>query len=166
VSERFAAGERDPRDSGLAQPRHDHVTEVDWIHIRPLTHCRNKAVRAVQVAALRDLHDAGRVIAGLLWIGQSRLTDITDKADVPGAILLLVPTVLVAVLVRPGELAMVSSMLSGVRLLVLGSAASALVAAGVIAGGYSGQAERRIWSDAKWAATGIAGALLLSYFLP
>jgi hypothetical protein len=160
------------RDDDVPYRARSTTTESQRVHLQV-----SKAPRAVrgpvwvQVRAVRDgfLRSAlmlALVVAALLWFGEDQLTTISAKAEAPAALLLAVPTVLAAVLIRPGEHAMASGLLLGVRALLMGSAGCALVAASVIAAGYRPNTQQDVWDHAKWAAVGLAGALLLSYVLP
>jgi hypothetical protein len=68
----------------------------------------------------------------LLAGGRARLEQLADHADAAAATLLLVPGLLAAYAVRPGEHAMVTSLLAGVRVMVIGAAACAVAAGGML----------------------------------
>lgn len=70
------------------------------------------------------------------------------QAEAAATILLLVPTLLAAYVVRPGEHHLATSMLVGVRLLVVMSASATVFGAGLLAVGYS----ERTWVDEIWLA--------------
>jgi hypothetical protein len=123
-------------------------------------------VRAVRAGFLRSALVLSALVAALLAVGEERLPVITSKAEAAAALLLAIPTLLAAFLIRPGEHEMVSRMLVGVRALLVGSAACTLVAAALISGGYGLDTATHVWNLGKWVAAGLAGAMLASYALP
>ena len=82
----------------------------------------------------------------LLVAARFNLEVIAAKAEAPTTVLALVPGLLAAYLVRPGEHDLVTAALGGVRVLVLATAASALTAAALLAGGVEGAGLRYSWA--------------------
>jgi hypothetical protein len=109
-------------------------------------------------------------LAFLMLLGASfHLDRIASPDQSQGAtgLLLLVPTLLAAYIVRPGEHQLATTSLLGVRLAVAGAGASAVFASALIAAGY-GTCE---WFDRLWliplGASGVCTAsLILSYVRP
>jgi hypothetical protein len=107
----------------------------------------------------------------LLAVGLTRLDSLlgdehTGQSQTAAALLLITPTLLAAYIVRPGEHRLAAKILSGVRMLVVGTAFCAVVAVGVLAAGYSSGTSRLIWSIDLGIASVIAVALLASLVLP
>jgi hypothetical protein len=77
---------------------------------------------------------ASALTTGLLWMALARLGELDGQTS--AALLLLFPAVLAAFLARAGEHAFATRLLTGVRWTTLLVAACALVAVGVIGGGF------------------------------
>lgn len=70
--------------------------------------------------------------ASLFTAGYHRLPQLADNLEPAAALLLLIPGLLVAYLVRPGEHALASSLLLGARLMVLVAGLCSVVAVGLL----------------------------------
>jgi hypothetical protein len=116
----------------------------------------------------------------LLWLGEAHLTDLSapatgrpgPAAEPPGsvdaysALLFVVPAVISAFIIRPGEHAIASRLLGGVRLLVALAAGSSVAAAAVLAAGVQGEALDRVWTACASTAGVCAVMLVISSILP
>lgn len=128
-------------------------------------------LRAVRRGFLTAAVLTAGVIAFLLNVGESRLDAITapegsSSLEAAATLLVAVPGLVTAYLLRPGEHLMASRLLAGTRLLLLGSAACAFAAAGALAGAYPKGDRDCIWGTAADVSLGLWGALLVSYVLP
>jgi len=147
------------------------------IHISGLTF-RDRArvdvkLRAQRTGLLRTAPLIGALTAALLWLGLSRVGPITSSSRHPAgslegaaALLLVVPTLLSVYVARPGEHALATSMLLGVRLVLVAVGGCSLAAAGLLVGGYQGHQLHEFWRIAAWVATSLSLVLWLSWFLP
>jgi hypothetical protein len=122
-------------------------------------------LRAKRSGLLRAAPLLGWLTTVALLYTRAHLRQIDRSAGT--ALLLSLPAVLAAFVARPGEHALVTQSLIGVRLCVLGiGLCSAGVAVG-LAVGVSGHGQlREIWSVAADAAAAISGALTASWLLP
>ena len=104
--------------------------------------------------------------AALLWAFQARVPNDTPTKAIAAAILLIFPALLAAFVVRPGEHALLSRVLTGVRLLVLVSGAMSVGAAAALAGiKPDAWTVHETW---RWYAIGASaawGALAISFIL-
>ena len=80
----------------------------------------------------------GLLITGLLAGGMARLDQIStpEQSQTAAALLLVVPALLAAYIVRPGEHRLATRILLGLRIFVIVEAACAIVATGLLAGGF------------------------------
>ena len=83
----------------------------------------------------------------LLLGGRLSLARISGEVEATAAILLLVPGVLAAYILRPGEHALVTSLLSGVRAIVLAVASSAVAAAALLVARVNAEALEFVWTS-------------------
>jgi len=106
-------------------------------------------------------------VVALLHIGHNQLPKLTgSNLEATAALLLALPTILAAYLLRSGEHQLASRLLLGPRLLLLGSAACCFVAAGALAGGFPPKDRDFYWATAADVALGLAIAQSVTYLLP
>ena len=80
--------------------------------------------------------------------------------------LLVVPGIFAALIIRPGEHPLATSVLLGVRILVVAAAFCAFVATAYIATGFGSQALHRHLVPLTWATACVLVLLLISLALP
>jgi hypothetical protein len=87
------------------------------------------------------------LVLALLLVGYVRLKSVSEpaQAQVVSPLLLIVPTIFAAFIIRPGEHRLASRVLVGARALLLLSVASAITAAGALAAGWHDSHLRHIW---------------------
>jgi hypothetical protein len=99
----------------------------------------------------------GVLTATILLVGSARTSQVSKEAG--AALLLIGPTLLAAFLAGPGEHPMTTRLLLGVRVLVVLSGLTSLIAAGALAGQYGAKLEC-IWTGATIASCVFAALLL------
>jgi hypothetical protein len=126
-----------------------------------LVRLRPRRAGLIRAAALLGLLTAAILTAGAIRVGK-----VDNDAAASITLLVVVPALLAAYLARPGEHELASTILAGVRAVVVFIGLLAVVAAGSLVIGLGAAAERRLW----WSLAGLAwlgaGTLLLSYLLP
>lgn len=110
----------------------------------------------------------GLLITALLAAGLARLDQISSPAQSQTAatLLLVVPTLLAAYIVRPGEHRLATRVLLGLRLLVIVEAACAVVATGLLAGGFTGSELKCAWTVDLVVSAVATAALMVGLWLP
>jgi hypothetical protein len=114
--------------------------------------------QADRVGLIRVAPLLGAFIFAILVIGKARLDKIHE--DAAATLLLAVPTLFAALIVRPGEHALARRLLIGTRTLVLITGLATFVAAASLTGGWSHQTQHTIWNWAAWV-TLVATVLLV-----
>jgi hypothetical protein len=139
--------------------RGTHTTECDLVSFK---------VRPGRRGLLSFALIAATLIAGMLWTGvslQDRLEADTASQALP-PVLLLVPVILLALIIRPDEHPFSALLLAGTRYLVLGSGVVATTAAGAL-GFVAEPAESStlltVWFSSAVLATMIATTLLIGW---
>ncbi|HEV2815343.1 MAG TPA: hypothetical protein VGW10_18955 [Solirubrobacteraceae bacterium] len=84
--------------------------------------------------------------AALLAGGRLRLEQLAGQVEAAATLLLLVPGVLAAYVVRPGEHALVSSLLIGVRAMLLVAAGCAVAGGGLLLAGLQQSTRELLWT--------------------
>jgi hypothetical protein len=102
----------------------------------------------------------------LLTAGSLRLDAVAKHPEVASTVLVLIPALLAAALLRPGEHELASKLLVGVRALVLGSGLLSIASAGSLLIGLGHHARAVVWWVLSGLAWGFAAALAFSYVLP
>ncbi len=113
------------------------------------------------------------LIATMLWFFAANPEAAVERPEVAGPTLLLVPTLLIIFAARPGEHALVTRLLSGVRFLLLLCGVCSVAAASAIAGVLPfGSPHHESWKNVgyNWhyeavIVTGVAAVLALSWLL-
>jgi hypothetical protein len=123
-------------------------------------------LRAQRAGFLRAALTTTVLTAGLLIACRIALGSIADDFGPAVTLLLVVPALLAAYLVRPGEHALVTTLLRGVRMMVLVSGSCAVAAAAILVAGVEGA-----WLCVTWTVlAAIAGicclGVVLSNLLP
>jgi hypothetical protein len=110
----------------------------------------------------------GLLITALLAAGLARITQISspEESQTAATLLLVVPTILAAYIVRPGEHRLATRVLLGLRLFVMIEAACAIVATGLLAGGFSGPELECAWTADLAVSAAATIALLAGLMLP
>jgi hypothetical protein len=126
-----------------------------WIQVRA---SRRGFLRAGLITAV--------FVAVFLEVGQRQLPDLKNNVEAASALLLAIPGLVTAYLLRPGEHLLASRMLAGPRLFLLVSGLCTFAAAGALAGGYSDHTRDCVWRLSGCVAIAMAGALGLSYVMP
>jgi hypothetical protein len=111
----------------------------------------------------------GAPLFAALVLGSLILLTIDAKHvenDAAAAMLLVVPGVIAAFIIRPGEHRLATNVMLGIRALVAASALCAFIASAYIATGFKNGALHRHLKPPTWASGCILALLLLSYFLP
>jgi hypothetical protein len=117
---------------------------------------------------------ASTVAAVLLQVGVRHLSTITGSPapttvgsrEAAAALLLLLPTLVIANLGRPGEHQMASWLVFGTRLLLLTVGLCLVWASATLAFGFAGPHLHDWWQDCAWVATGAAVVLILGTISP
>jgi hypothetical protein len=99
----------------------------------------------------------------MLFILKGRLAEIAGKETAP-ALLLILPTLIAALLARPGEHAIATRLLLGIRVLIGVSGLASFVAVAALAA-WAGHTRYVIWTVVAWASLGSAILLNISLAL-
>lgn len=110
----------------------------------------------------------GLLITALLAGARPRLEEISRPAQsqTAGALLLVVPTILAAYIVRPGEHRLASRVLLGVRCFLILDAICALAGVALLAGAYQGATLHRAWGIVLAVSVAATLGLLSTLLLP
>lgn len=148
-------------------------TELQRVHLRvgnaPRAYSGPVWVRfrAVRAGFLVSALLTAWLVVALLHFGEPQLPKLTgSNLEAAATLLVALPTILAAYLLRSGEHQLASRLLFGPRMLLLGSAACCFVAAGALAGGFPDEDRDGYWAAAGDVALGLAAAQLLTYVLP
>lgn len=101
--------------------------------------------RVVRTGFLYGALFTAALTTALLWLGRVRLDQLTTSIEASSALLLILPGLLAAYLARPGEHALATSVLVGVRWMLVISALCALVGAAVLAAHLPPRSLRFVW---------------------
>ncbi|HEX8082942.1 MAG TPA: hypothetical protein VF529_01550 [Solirubrobacteraceae bacterium] len=114
-------------------------------------------MRTLRVGFLRSALMTALLTTGLLFAGRERLTEVSSEVEASATVLLVVPGLLAAYLSRSGEHALASSMLVGVRLMLLVAGLCAL-ACGALLVAHVQPEDLKYW----WTALSILSAVALA----
>jgi hypothetical protein len=157
------------------QPKRSKATgpELQRVHLRvsgaPRAYSGPVWVRfrAVRAGLLLAALITAWLVVALLSLGQGQLSNLEgSNIEAAAALLVALPTILAAYLLRSGEHRLASRLLTGPRLLLLGSAACCFVAAGSLAGGFEAADRNCYWETANDLALGLAIAQSVTFLLP
>jgi hypothetical protein len=141
-----------------------------WRHLR--LRPREKEPHAL---ALLRVHRGGFLPAALvtsalatalLAAGRFRMSAVATEIEASATVLALVPGLLAVYLARPGEHALASRMLVGVRFMVLISGACAISAGALLLGHADPEEREFLWTLLLCISTGATAGILLSILLP
>lgn len=123
-------------------------------------------LRARRAGLIRAAALLGLLTAALLTMGAIRVGKVDNDSAASITLLVVVPALLAAYLARPGEHELASTILVGVRAVVVFIGFLAVTAAGSLLIGLGAGAEHRLWWPLAGLAWLAAAALVLSYLLP